>query len=281
LEAVDFVRAALDEDIGPGDLTTMAVVPLELAGKAHIRAKDHLVVCGQELAELAFVEVARRYGGGVAFEAVVPDGEWATHGDVVSRIEAPYRVILIAERLALNLLMKLSGIATNVRGFVEAAGSDGPRVVDTRKTTPLLRDLEKYAVRCGGARNHRHGLYDGVMVKDNHIRAVESLTLAVERARQEAHHLVRVEVEVKTLAELNEALSTAADVILLDNMNRDQLAECVDLARRKRPEILLEASGNMTPERIAALADLDLDFVSAGGLIHQARWIDLSLKFDD
>ena len=281
MEAVDFVRAALDEDIGPGDLTTMAVVPPELFGKAHILAKADLVVCGQEVAELAFVEVARRYGGKVSYEAVVSDGEVASFGDVVSRIEAPYRVILIAERLALNLLMKPSGIATNVRGFVEASGPGGPRVVDTRKTTPLLRNLEKYAVRCGGAFNHRHALYDGVMVKDNHIRAVGSLKLAVERARRHAHHLVRVEVEVKTVNELTEALETSADVILLDNMDRPLLAECVHLARQKRPDVLLEASGNMNPERIAALADLDLDFVSAGGLIHQARWVDLSLKFDE
>ena len=182
----------------------------------------------------------------------------------------------MAERPALNSLMKLCGIATHTRTFVDVAGP-GLRVVDTRKTTALWRDLEKYAVRCGGAHNHRRGLYDGVMVKDNHISAVGSLTEAVRRVRAEVHHLVRIEVEARTLAEVDEALTTDAEVILLDNMDDDTLREAVRRARAARP-VVLEASGNMTAERVARLAEIGVDVVSAGALIHQARWVDLSLK---
>lgn len=276
-----FLADALDEDIGSGDLTSESCVPATLVGSANIIAKEDVIVAGQECAARVFALVAERYGVDVTVKAIVPDGETARKGEVITTLEGSKLAILVGERLALNLLMKLSGIATNTRAYVDAAGASGPMVVDTRKTTPLLRALEKYAVRCGGGMNHRFRLDDGVMVKDNHIAAVGSLSEAVSRARAKAHHLVRVEVEVTNTTQLVEALKTCADVIMLDNMDDEQLAQCVGLARATRPSIILEASGNMSPERIERIRHLKLDVVSAGGLIHQARWVDLSLGFQE
>ncbi len=271
------IGAALDEDLGHGDLTTEATIPADLTGRGEVLAKQDLVVCGHRYAAAVFDEVTSRLGGQVAYRVLVDDGTPVAKGTVLAEVEGTLRNIVIGERLALNLLMKLCGIATNTKRHVDAAGPAGPKVVDTRKTTPGLRDLEKYAVRCGGGRNHRHALFDGVLVKDNHITAVGSVTEAVRRARDASHHLVRVECEVRTLAELDEALGTTADVLLLDNMDDATLAEAVRRTRERKPSVLLEASGNITPERIARIKDLGLDYVSAGGLIHQATWADLSL----
>jgi len=271
-----FAEAAVREDLGPGDLTTEATVPVERVGTGRVLAKQDLVVCGQALAGMFFEVVGRHYDAVAAYVPEVPDGTRVEAGTVIATVSGSLRVILVAERPALNSLMKLCGIATHTRTFVDVAGP-GLRVVDTRKTTALWRDLEKYAVRCGGAHNHRRGLYDGVMVKDNHISAVGSLTEAVRRVRAEVHHLVRIEVEARTLAEVDEALTTDAEVILLDNMDDDTLREAVRRARAARP-VVLEASGNMTAERVARLAEIGVDVVSAGALIHQARWVDLSLK---
>jgi nicotinate-nucleotide pyrophosphorylase (carboxylating) len=276
-----FLRAALAEDVGPGDVTTEACVDPSLSGKAVIVAKQDLVVCGQPAAGLVFQDLAADRGQNFGYTAVLGDGATANPGDVIARLEGPLAVILTGERLALNLLMKLSGIATNVRGFVGAAGEGGPRVVDTRKTTPLLREFEKYAVRCGGGRNHRHALYDGVLIKDNHIVAAGGITAAVKRARERAHHLLRIEVEVATMAELDEALDNHVEAILLDNMDDAHLREAVIRARARSPRVILEASGNMTPERIRAIRGFGLDLVSAGGLVHQARWVDLSLRIEE
>ena len=269
---------ALNEDVGHGDLTTEATIDPGLQGRGEVLAKSDLVVCGHRFAQAVFSEVSARYGGEIHYSERVTEGQAVGKGTVIADVEGELRGIVIGERVALNLLMKLCGIATHTRRYVHAAGERGPAVVDTRKTTPGLRIAEKYAVRCGGALNHRHALFDGVMVKDNHITAVGSLTEAVERARAAAHHLVRVEVEVGNFEQLEEALSTSADVILLDNMDDAMLAEAVRRARDRKPTVLLEASGNMNPERIAGIRDLNLDFVSAGGLIHQAVWADLSLK---
>ncbi len=271
------VQAALDEDVGRGDLTTDACISPDARGHGLVLAKQDLVVSGHSAAAEVFRATAERVGGVVAYDVLVGEGSAAPRGTHISRVEGTLKTIVIAERLALNLLMRLCGIATHTRRYVDAAAGR-LQVVDTRKTTPLLRQLEKRAVVHGGAANHRFSLQDGVMVKDNHITAVGSLTEAVRRARAANHHLVRVEVEVRTLSELGEALSTAADVILLDNMDDETLAEAVRQARSTRPSVILEASGNMDPERIERIRDLGLDLVSAGGLIHQARWADLSLK---
>jgi nicotinate-nucleotide pyrophosphorylase (carboxylating) len=276
MDLTELVRAALDEDIGPGDITTEACIDAAAAGEGILLAKQDLVVCGHRVAKLVFKEVARRTGGLVSYEVLLDDGARTTAGTTIAHLRGSMRTLLIGERVALNFFMRMSGIATHVGEYVEAAGG-ALRVVDTRKTTPLLRSLEKYAVRTGGAYNHRHALYDGVLIKDNHIAAVGSIGRAVTQARATTHHLVRIEVEAGTLEQLDEALRAGADAVLLDNMDDAQLGQCVEHARALRPEVILEASGNMTPERIRGLRDIGLDVVSAGGLVHQARWVDLSL----
>jgi len=272
------VEAAVDEDLGHGDLTTMATIPAALKGEGRVMAKQELVVCGHEPAQLVFEEVTRRVGGRCTYDVRSKEGVKVADRTVIATVRGNLRNIVIGERIALNFLMKLCGIATHTRTFVDAAGPDGPKVVCTRKTTPLHRALEKHAVRMGGAHNHRFSLYDGVMIKDNHIDAVGGLTEAVRRARAEIHHLVRIEVETRTPAEVEEAAQTDAEVILLDNFDNDALREVIAIARGIRPGVILEASGNMTAERVATLGGMGLDVVSSGGLIHQARWADLSLK---
>jgi nicotinate-nucleotide pyrophosphorylase (carboxylating) len=213
---------------------------------------------------------------GASYKPVVAEGEEVAAGTVIATVEGPLASLLTGERCALNFLMHLCGIATHTREAVRAAGF--LRVVDTRKTTPLHRALEKHAVRIGGGGNHRFGLFDGILIKDNHIIAAGGILKAVERARQYAHPLVKVEVEVETLSELAEALEAGADVILLDNMDNATLAEAVGIVRNVSPKVLLEASGNMSAERLVTMGKLGIDYVSMGGLIHQARWADLSLR---
>lgn len=263
------VRLTLEEDIGIGDITTHATVDPTLVGTAYILAKEPLVVAGSRAA----VEVFRQLG--VAWTTVCPDGSAVADRTVIATLSGPLGGILSGERAALNFLMRLSGIATHTRRAVEAA--NGLSVVDTRKTTPLHRALEKEAVRLGGARNHRFGLFDGILIKDNHLVAAGGITNAVRRARALAHPLLKVEVEVENLGELQEALDAGADVVLLDNMDDATLREAVRIAAGR---VLLEASGNMTAERLSRLGDVGLSYVSMGGLIHQARWADLSLRIN-
>lgn len=261
------VRLSLAEDIGAGDVTTLATVDAARSGTARVIARQSLVVCGQEPA----AEVFRQLGA--TWHAAVPDGAERADGDLVGTVEGPLAVLLQGERVALNFLMRLCGIATHTRSVVAAAG--GLTVLDTRKTTPLHRALEKHAVRCGGARSHRFGLFDGVLIKDNHIVAAGGVAEAIRRARAHAHHLLKIECEVESLAELREALAAGADVILLDNMDDATLREAVAITAGRAK---LEASGNMTGARIAGMRDIGIDFVSMGGLIHQARWADLSMR---
>lgn len=278
MQLSELVAAALAEDLGPGDLTTEACVPVDVSGRGSILAKNEgLVVCGHAAAREVFRQVGARYGAEITYTELVADGTAVADRTVVATVEGSLRAIIIGERLALNLMMKLSGIATHVQSWVAAARDTSLRVVDTRKTTPLLRALEKYAVRCGGGHNHRMGLYDGVMIKDNHIAAVGGIAEAVQRVRERVHHLVRIEVEVTNLGELDQALAAGADVILLDNMDDAMLGAAVERTRAVRPRVVLEASGNMDAERIGRIRGLGLDVVSAGGLIHQATWVDLSL----
>lgn len=267
----ELIEAAWVEDLQNGDLTTDACVDPEAVGEGFITAKQDLVVSGLEPAKRLF------WLKGAGFEALVQDGDEVAAGTKIARVHGLLNRILKCERIALNLLMRLSGIATQTRALVGEARGAHLRVVDTRKTTPLHRALEKAAVRHGGGHNHRFGLYDGVMIKDNHIRAVGSITEAVRRCRANVHHLVKIEVEVEDLAQLDEALAAGADVILLDNMDDATIKACCDRAAGRA---ILEASGNMDARRIAALKDVaGLDVISVGGLIHQARWVDLSLKF--
>jgi len=266
----DLIKLAFDEDLGPGDLTTESTVDPSLKGTARIYAKQELIVSGTLPARLAFEHV------GVGWEALAQDGDVLSYGENLCRLHGTMAGILQAERIALNFLMRCSGIATNTRASVSAAEGK-VRVVCTRKTTPLHRTLEKQAVRHGGGHNHRHGLYDGVMIKDNHIVAAGGIAQAVSKARNHIHHLVKIEVEVENLEQLQVALDAGADVILLDNMDNETLAKAVSIGKG---QAVLEASGNMTPGRIAELKDHGLDVISVGGLIHQARWVDFSLRID-
>lgn len=270
MRLAELVRLALDEDIGLGDLTTRACVPADRTGWATLYAKQPLVFCGHEPATEVFRQLGARYAPCVA------EGAWVEPKTVVAEVHGPLQALLSGERCALNFLMRMCGIATHTREAVTAAGT--LKVVDTRKTTPLHRALEKHAVKMGGGSNHRFGLFDGILIKDNHIVAAGGISAAVARARKEAHPLVKIEVEVENLTELSEALSAGADVILLDNMDTSTLATAVGMARSHRPDILLEASGNMTAERLSSLQNIGLSYVSMGGLIHQARWADLSMR---
>ncbi|MBN1336201.1 MAG: carboxylating nicotinate-nucleotide diphosphorylase [Deltaproteobacteria bacterium] len=268
----ELIRLALVEDVGPGDVTTEACVPGDLQGKARVVAREPAVVAGQEAAGRVFALLGARYTPAAA------DGTSVERGGLVGTAEGPVRALLTAERTALNFLMRLSGIATWTRVHVQAARG-AFAVVDTRKTTPLHRTLEKAAVRAGGGRNHRFALYDGVLVKDNHIVAAQGIAEAVRRVRARTHHLLKVQVEVEGRDQALEALAAGADALLLDNMDDDALQA---LAKELAGRVVLEASGGMTPERIARLATLEvpIDFVSVGGLVHRARWVDFALDLE-
>lgn len=270
----ELVRLALNEDIGPADVTTEATVPAGRAGVAVIRAKADVVVCGHAAATEVFRQV------GASYQALVDEGVLARSGTEIARVEGPLRALLTGERVALNFLMKLCGIATHTRAVASAA--PGLKVVDTRKTTPLHRALERRAVRIGGGGNHRFALYDGVLIKDNHIKAAGGISAAVAGARALAHHLLRIEIEVEDLHQIRQALEAGVDALLLDNMDDAQLTEAVALVRDWQAgggqHVLLEASGNMTAQRLPRVAATGVDLVSMGGLIHQATWSDLSMK---
>lgn len=264
------LRAWLREDLGQGDLTSLLVVPEDLEGEAVILAKEEGVLAGLWVAERVFALADPR----TAFTPLVAEGARVAEGTEVARIRGPLRGILAGERLALNLLQRLSGIATLTRAYVEALAGSKAQILDTRKTTPGLRALEKYAVRVGGGRNHRYGLFDGILIKENHVRAAGGVGEAVRRAKARAPHYLKVEVEVRDLAELEEALEAGADLILLDNFPLEALREAV---RRVRGRVPLEASGNMTLERAKAAAEAGVDYVSVGALTHSAKALDLSL----
>jgi len=266
------IELALAEDVGSGDLTTESTVPEGRSGQAAIVAKAHGVLAGLPVA----AEVFRRVDARIGFETLALDGEPVAPGDVVARLQGPLPGILTAERTALNFLARLSGIATTTARFVDAVAPYKAVILDTRKTTPGWRLLEKYAVRCGGGRNHRLGLYDMVLIKDNHIAACGSISEAVRRVRA-AGGEVPIEVEVRTLEELEEALGLGVDRILLDNMDLATLREAVHLAGGKVP---LEASGGITLENVAQVAACEVDFISVGAITHSAPALDLSLELN-
>jgi nicotinate-nucleotide pyrophosphorylase (carboxylating) len=264
LTSVD-VRAWLAEDVGSGDATTLAVLDEESRCEAEILLKESGVVCGLEVAAAVFAEL------GAWLEPLAADGELVAAGPI-ARVAGPARAVLTGERLALNLLGRLSGIATLTRRYVDAVDGTGATILDTRKTTPGLRDLEKHAVRCGGGTNHRFRLDDGVLIKDNHLRLVGSLGQAVLEARGAG---LPVEVECDTLAQVGEALDAGADRILLDNMSLRELREAVSLAAGAAE---LEASGGVTLDTVRAIAETGVDFISVGALTHSVRALDVSLE---
>lgn len=272
------IEAALDEDLHNGDLTTFSTIPNDTVSEAYIVSKEPLVVSGHDIGKAAFEGTARRIGGHVTYDILENDGTHVADRTKIAHVRGHLRTILIGERLALNFMMRMCGIATNVQAYSKAAQGK-LRVVDTRKTTPLMRVLEKAAVRHGGGHNHRFGLYDGVMIKDNHIAGVGGdVALAVKRAREAVHHLVKIEVEVTHIEQIRPAIDAGADVLLLDNMDDPTLQAAIAEARGIDSRVILEASGNINPARLARIRDFGLDVASAGGLIHQARWADLSLQ---
>ncbi|MBA2849460.1 nicotinate-nucleotide pyrophosphorylase (carboxylating) [Thermosulfuriphilus ammonigenes] len=270
----DLVCEALKEDLGHGDVTTTALVPEEKKGQAVIKAKENLVLCGLPVA----LEVFRTVDPEIEFSSGLIDGQEVARGETVARIRGRLSSILKAERVALNFLQHLSGVATQTRKFVRAIEGLPVRLVDTRKTTPGFRILEKYAVRVGGAHNHRFGLSDGVLIKDNHIRACGSITAALARAREKLPHVYLIEIEVRDLDELKEALEAGAPAILLDNMDLETLGEAVSLAKKRAPGVILEASGGIHLENIRAVAETGVDIISVGRLTHSAPAVDLSLE---
>lgn len=271
LEAAEpLIELALREDIGAGDVTTGAIVSPGVVGRGKIVAKAHGVICGLSIAAAVF----RAMDEGIDFLPRVRDGEPVQPGDVVAVVEGPLRGILTAERVALNFLSRLSGIATLTARFVEAVAPYRAVILDTRKTTPGWRHLEKYAVRCGGGRNHRMGLYDMVLIKDNHVAFCGSIAAAVRRVR-DAEVGVPVEVEVRNLEELREALGLGVDRILLDNFPVEDIAAAVRIAGGRVP---LEASGGVTLENVAEIAATGVDYISVGALTHSAPALDLSLE---
>ncbi|MDW8310275.1 MAG: carboxylating nicotinate-nucleotide diphosphorylase [Verrucomicrobiales bacterium] len=271
------VRHALAEDIGRGDVTSLAVVPAGARAVAVLRAREPLVVAGLVFAETAF----RLRSGAVQVQRLARDGQRVAAGAVLLRVRGPARAILSAERVALNFVQRLSGIATLTAQFVAATRGTRARILDTRKTTPGWRGFEKYAVRCGGGQNHRRGLFDMVLIKDNHLAMLRGarpnpIAVAVRAARRRFPNL-RVEVEADTLAQVRQGVEAGADVILLDNMTVRQLREAVRLVAGRAQT---EASGGVTLRNVGAIARTGVDFISVGALTHSARAVDVGLDFE-
>jgi len=273
---LELARAALLEDVGRGDVTSRVTVGEEAWARARFVAREELIVSGMEAARAVFFEAGEEVG----FTVFVREGNLAPAGSVLAEAEGPARPILAAERVALNLVMRLSGIATFTSRYVEAVTGTGAVITDTRKTTPGLRLLEKAAVRAGGGTNHRAGLDDGVLIKDNHLALAGGVTVAVRRARANAPHLLKVEVEVESLGMLEEAISAGADAVLLDNMTPDEVREAVALARRSRPDLLVEVSGGVNLRTVRAYAEAGPDLISVGALTHSAPAADVSLEVE-
>ena len=265
------VRAALLEDLGrAGDLTTDAIVPPDTAATMVLAARQPGVIAGIDVAALAFELIDPR----IEVEVVCPDGGSISAGDEVATLRGPARALLTAERTALNLLCHLSGIATQTAAVVTAVRGHKARIVCTRKTTPGLRALEKYAVRAGGGANHRFGLDDAVLIKDNHIAIAGDIRTAIERARANVGHMVRIEVEVDTLAQLELALAANVDAVLLDNMSVEQLTQAVEMVGRSA---ITEASGRVNAQTAPAIAATGVDLISVGWITHSAPILDIGL----
>lgn len=262
------------EDLGRGDITTQAVLTAAVTARGRFIAKQDLVLAGLEVADAVFGVLESP----VEIEAFAADGERVRQGDVFARVKGPADILLMGERTALNVLRHLSGIATLTRAYVDAVAGTKAKILDTRKTTPGLRMLEKYAVLMGGGHNHRFGLDDGVLIKDNHLALVGDVRTAIERARRHLGHLHKIEVEVKNLNELREALAASADLILLDNMTPEMVREAVQIARATAPHVLLEASGSITLDNVRQYAEAGVDYISVGAITHSAPAVDISFK---
>jgi len=267
------IEQALLEDIHTGDITTKAVVPGRRSAKARLIAKEDLVVAGLSIAGRVFA----RLDPNVIFAPCRSDGESAAQGTALATADGDAADLLMGERVALNLLQRLCGIATLTSRFVAAVSGTKARIVDTRKTTPGLREIEKYAVRVGGGINHRTGLYDGVLIKENHITAAGGITEAIRRARAYIPHTLKIEIETETLAQVDEALSAGADIIMLDNMNLDEMRMAVATIAGRA---LVEASGGVNLDTVRAIAETGVDIISVGALTHSPRAMDISMLLD-
>jgi len=268
----DLIKTALLEDIGTGDITTLSCVPEDSESKGHFTAKADGIVCGTGILRRLFSILDPR----IRVAVITEDGSRVKKGDKIAEIEGPSRGILTGERTALNFLQHLSGIATKTDEFVIGVEGYHTLITDTRKTLPGLRVLEKYAVRCGGGRNHRFNLSDGVLIKDNHIVAAGGIKKAVEAVRKNAPHTLKIEVETENLEMVDEALAAGADIIMLDNMSVPEMAEAV---RRIAGRALTEASGNMGDKDLREIAAAGVDFISIGALTHSVKALDISLRF--
>ena len=274
-EVERILKSALAEDVGSGDVTSLSTVPPGRTISGRYIAKEDGVLCGLEVVARAFALL----DDSIAFTALAADGDRVRKGDVIATVSGDARAILAGERVGLNLLQHMSGVATQTARAVAAVAGTGAKIVDTRKTTPGLRVLDKYAVRMGGGGNHRFNLADGVLIKDNHIVAASGIAAAVAAARARAPHSLKIEVEVETLEQLREALEAGADIIMLDNMPTETMREAVRLVAGRA---LTEASGNMgdkTDAELRAVAETGVDLISIGALTHSVKALDISLKF--
>jgi nicotinate-nucleotide pyrophosphorylase (carboxylating) len=271
------IAAALSEDVGHGDVTSNALIPEDARCTVRLVAKQHGVLSGIGVYRATFETMAADIDGWQGKN----DGDTLASSDIVASFQGSTRAVLAAERTALNFLQHLSGIATLTRSYVDAIGDLNCRVCDTRKTTPLLRSLEKKAVVHGGGTNHRHNLTDGILIKENHVAAAAGIEAAITRARSQAHHLTKVEVEVRNLDEFQEALSAGADVVMLDNMDNPTMVRAVALNKKLTGgRTVLEASGNVSLARIRAMAETGVDIISVGALTHSAPALDFSLLIE-
>lgn len=267
----EVIKKALEEDIGRGDVTTDSLVSPSSFCKANIKIKDRGIVAGLPLVTLLYKELDQK----VKFNPLVKDGDYLEYQENIAVLEGPTRSIIKGERVALNFLQRLSGIATMTKEFVKKLKGTGVRILDTRKTTPNLRILEKYAVRVGGGENYRFGLFDMVMIKDNHIAAVGDIKKAIERVKNHIDKGLMVVVETKNIEEVKEALSCSVDRIMLDNMSLDEIKRAVDLVKGR---VSLEASGNVTLDRVRDIAEAGVDYISIGLLTTHFRSLDMSLN---
>lgn len=265
----DLIKRALEEDIGYGDITTRSLIPAEQKARGLFVAKTPGVVAGIKVSQAVFAYI----DSATEFEVLKDDGDTIEPGDVIAVVKGKARTLLTGERTALNFLQRLSGIASKTRKMTDLIKYSPAQLLDTRKTTPGLRVLEKYAVSVGGGRNHRFGLFDGVMIKDNHIQAVGSIAQAVATARQKVPHTVKIEVEVETMEQLQEALEARADIIMLDNMDIYEMIEAVQIVAGRA---LLEASGGINEGNVVEAARTGVDFISMGALTHAVSSLDIS-----
>jgi len=264
------IRKALAEDIGTGDITTQSTIPYENMVSGNLLAKETGVLCGMEVAQTAFALVDKD----ILFKAHFKDGDQIKKGYIIAEISGRAASVLTAERTALNFIQHLSGIATRTHEAAEKVKGTKAKIIDTRKTTPGLRVFEKYAVKTGGGSNHRFNLADGILIKDNHIKAAGSITAAIVAARANAPHTLKIEVEVETIVQIKEALAAKADIIMLDNMDIPAMFEAVALING---QALVEASGNMDKKDLSAVASTGVDFISIGALTHSVKALDISL----